>query len=127
MSAVEATAPIASPPGPQLNPKQIDMLKGLRNGALLPQLLKTYRDDARAQIDRIRAAIGGNDLPGVVSATHSLKSASFSIGADSIGTLCAAMEGAARKGELANGPDLGSQLESLYTSLLPELEQLLTP
>jgi HPt (histidine-containing phosphotransfer) domain-containing protein len=127
MSAAEATASLASTPGPQLNPKQIDMLKGLRNGALLPQLLRTYRDDARAQIDKIRTAIGGNDLPGVVSSTHSLKSASFSIGADGIGTLCAAMESAARKGELTNGPELGLQLESLYLSVLPELEKLLTP
>jgi HPt (histidine-containing phosphotransfer) domain-containing protein len=126
MSA-EAIAHIAMTPGPRLNPKQIDMLKGLRNGALLPQLLRTYRDDAKAQIDRIRAAIDGNDLPVVVSSTHSLKSASFSIGADGIGTLCASLEGAARKGELPNGHELGSQLESLYSSLLPELEKYLTP
>ncbi len=127
MSAVEAIAPIASTPSPQLNPKQIDMLKGLRNGALLPQLLRTYRDDARTQIDKIRAAIDANDLPVVVSATHSLKSASFSIGADGIGTLCATMEAAARKGELTGGRGLGSQLDSLYSSLLPELEKHLTP
>jgi HPt (histidine-containing phosphotransfer) domain-containing protein len=127
MSATEATVPLASTPAPQLNPKQIDMLKGLRNGALLPQLLRTYRDDAKAQIDKIRAAIGGNDLPVVASCTHSLKSASFSIGADGIGTLCATMEGAARKGELTNAHELGSQLESLYSALLPELEKYLTP
>ena len=127
MSAAEATAPPASSAGPHLNPKQIDMLKGLRNGALLPQLLRTYRGDAKEQIDRIRAAIGACDLPAVVSSTHSLKSASFSIGADAIGTLCASMEGAARKGELPNGAELGQQLETLYSSLLPELDKHLTP
>ncbi|MEQ1580587.1 MAG: Hpt domain-containing protein [Steroidobacteraceae bacterium] len=127
MSAAEATAPIALTPGTQLNPKQIDMLKGLRNGTLLPQLLCTYRDDAKVQIDKIRAAIGSNDLPVVVSSTHSLKSASFSIGADGIGALCAAMESAARGRALSNGPELASQLESLYSSLLPELEAFLTP
>ncbi len=127
MPAAEVTAPAGATTGTQLNPKQIDMLKGLRNGALLPQLLRTYRDDARTQIDRIRTAVGANDLPAVVSSTHSLKSASFSIGADGIGNLCAGMEAAARKGELANGADLGSQLADLYTSLLPELEKHLTP
>jgi HPt (histidine-containing phosphotransfer) domain-containing protein len=127
MSPAEATAPMASLPGKQLNPKQIDMLKGLRNGALLPQLLRTYRDDAKVQIDKIRAAVAANDLPVVVSSTHSLKSASFSIGADGIGALCAAMESAARGGALPNGPELGSQLASLYSSLLPELESFLTP
>lgn len=127
MSVAEATAPAGATTGSQLNPKQIDMLKGLRGGALLPQLLRTYRDDAKAQIERIRAAVGTNDLPAVVSSTHSLKSASFSIGADGIGNLCAGMEAAARKGELPNGADLGSQLAALYSSLLPEIEKHLTP
>ena len=127
MSVAEATAPADATTGSQLNPKQIDMLKGLRGGALLPQLLRTYRDDAKAQIERIRAAVGTNDLPSVVSSTHSLKSASFSIGADGIGNLCAGMEAAARKGELPNGADLGSQLAALYSSLLPEIEKHLTP
>jgi two-component system sensor histidine kinase/response regulator len=126
MSAAGAMAP-DMPTGPQLNPKQIDMLKGLRNGALLPQLLRTYRDDARTQIDRIRVAVGANDIATVVSTTHSLKSASFSIGADGIGQLCAGMEAAARKGELPDGSALGDQLDSLYASLLPELERHLSP
>jgi len=126
MSATGALVADA-PSGAQLNPKQIDMLKGLRNGALLPQLLKTYRDDARTQIDKIRVAIGTNDIAAIVSTTHSLKSASFSIGADSIGQLCASMEAAARKGDLPGGSELGERLGSLYAALLPELEKHLSP
>ncbi len=31
---------------PELDPEQIAMLRGLRKGALLPQLLRTYCDQA---------------------------------------------------------------------------------
>lgn len=127
MSSADATFPRGTPTGPQLNPEQIDMLKDLQNGALLPQMLRTYRDDARVQIDRIRAAVSSGDWDAVATSAHYLKSGSFVIGADGIGILCASMEAAARSGALPNGAELGSQLVALYSALLPELEQHLNP
>jgi len=124
--AQPAPSGIDTPTAPQLNPKQIAMLKGLRNGTLLPQLLRTYRDQCEQQIAAIRSAVAAGDAPGIASAAHSLKSASFSIGADEIGKVCATLESRGREGALPETALLCAELSGLHAALLPELDQYLT-
>jgi HPt (histidine-containing phosphotransfer) domain-containing protein len=109
----------------QLDGQQLDLLRGLRNGTLLPELLRTYRDQARQQIDAIRASLQSGDVAAAVSIAHSLKSASFSIGANRLGELCAELEASAPDVPAANCMHLATELVVHYDTLLPELARLL--
>jgi HPt (histidine-containing phosphotransfer) domain-containing protein len=108
---------------PQLNRAQLDMLRPLRNGTLLPKVLAAYRDEARTQLERLHVAVDAADLAQVVAVAHSLKSASLNVGADAMGARCAAIEQAARSGTLPPHPAACAELDALYAALLPELEQ----
>ncbi len=110
----------------QLDPQQITLLRGLRKGALLPMLLRTYRDQAAKQIGEINSAVFGNDHAAANVAAHTLKSASFSVGANRIGELCARIEVDARQQALNDSAPLCGELERCFAALLPELEQYLT-
>ena len=107
---------------PQLDPEQIAMLRGLRKGALLPQLLRTYRDQLPQQLAGMNAAVAAGDLATLGGIAHSLKSASYSIGAKRIGDLCAAIETAVRRGEAGEATQHCGLLADAWARLQPELE-----
>jgi histidine phosphotransfer protein HptB len=110
----------------QLDKQQIALLRTLRNGALLPQLLRTYRDQASKQIDDLQNAISIADHKTAGLIAHTLKSASLSIGAKRIGELCAGIESNARQQQLGDSETLCLELAQRYGALLPEIEQHLT-
>ena len=104
---------------------QIAVLRALRGGALLPQLLKVYRDEAGQQLQKLAAAVAAADATTLRSISHTLKSSSFSVGAKRVGELCATLEAGVRNQSLADGgAELTAQITAAYESLLPELEQL---
>ncbi|MCC6172956.1 MAG: Hpt domain-containing protein [Gammaproteobacteria bacterium] len=107
---------------PELDPEQIAMLRGLRKGALLPQLLRTYRDQAPQQLAAKDAAHAAGDVATLGGVAHSLKSASYSIGAKRIGDLCAAIETAVRRGEAGEATQHCGLLADAWARLQPELE-----
>lgn len=111
----------------QLDPQQIALLRGLRKGTLLPQLLRTYRDQAVNQIEDLRTAAAQEDAEAVRFIAHTLKSASFSIGANGIGELCQQLETNARTKQLGSNATLCGELVERFTALLSEIEQYLTP
>ncbi|MGE0114607.1 MAG: Hpt domain-containing protein [Steroidobacteraceae bacterium] len=111
----------------QLDPQQIALLRSLRNGALLPQLLRTYRDQAARQIEEIRSAVNDADHEAVRVIAHTLKSASFSIGATRLGELCAQLEANARQQALDKSSSLCDELDECFAALLPEITQYLAP
>jgi HPt (histidine-containing phosphotransfer) domain-containing protein len=113
--------------GTQLDPQQIALLRGLRNGTLLPQLLRTYREQAVTQIADLRAAAAKDDADAVRLIAHTLKSASFSIGANGIGELCTQLENNARANQLGSNATLCGELVERFTALLGEIEPYLTP
>lgn len=114
-------------PASQFDAAQIAVLRSLRGGALLPQLLKVYRDEARQQLAKLAAAATAADLAALRSVSHTLKSSSFSVGAKRVGELCAALETGVRSQTLADGgTQLTAQIAAAYESLLPELEQLIS-
>jgi HPt (histidine-containing phosphotransfer) domain-containing protein len=112
---------------PQLDPQQINLLRGLRNGALLPQLLRTYREHAVGQIEDLRVAAAGEDINAVRLIAHALKSSSYSIGANAIGELCGELENNARTQQLGNNASLFGELVQRFTALLVEIDAHLKP
>jgi HPt (histidine-containing phosphotransfer) domain-containing protein len=114
-------------PATQFDVAQIDSLRALRDGKLLPRLLLIYRDQTSAQLDALRLAAVGGDRTTLGSVAHALKSASYSVGAAQLGDLCAALEQATRSGAPQDtDADLVARIAAAYERLLPELEQLLT-
>lgn len=122
-------APIApdAAAAPELDPQQVAMLRGLRKGALLPQLLRTYGDQVPQQLAGMAAAAAAGDVATLGGVAHSLKSASYSIGATRMGDLCAAIETAARQGDNSQGTSQCAALAAAWDRLQPELEGYLAP
>ena len=122
-ASASSTAPVLSVAGaPELDPEQIAMLRGLRKGALLPQLLRTYRDQAPQQLAAMDAALAAGDFATLGGVAHSLKSASYSIGAKRLGDLCTAIEAAVRQGGADEATQHCSLLADAWARLQPELE-----
>jgi HPt (histidine-containing phosphotransfer) domain-containing protein len=112
---------------PELDPQQIVLLRGLRNGALLPQLLRTYREHAVGQIEDLRIALAKEDTEAVRLIAHALKSSSYSIGANGIGELCGQVENNARSRQLEGNATLFGELVQRFAALLTEIETYLIP
>jgi HPt (histidine-containing phosphotransfer) domain-containing protein len=111
----------------QLDPQQVMLLRGLRNGMLLPQLLRTYREHAVTQIEDLRAAAAREDAEAIRLIAHALKSSSYSIGANGIGELCGKLETNARNQQLGDNAMLFGELVQCFTALLSEIEPYLAP
>jgi len=105
----------------QLDEEQLATLRMLRNGQLLSGLIRTYRSQTEQQLVNIRSALDARDGTGVASIAHSLKSASFSLGATRMGQLSAALESAAIQRDLDQCQSIVTALQESYGALLPEL------
>lgn len=112
-------------PQAQLDPRQIAMLRSLRQGTLLPQLLRTYRDQVTQQIHELRTAIDMQDHATTRIVAHTLKSASFSVGARHIGELCTQLERHATNQQSSGNTQLIVELETCLANLLPEIAEYL--
>ncbi len=74
------------------------------------------------QLAAIEAALAAGAVAAVGGVAHSLKSASYSIGAKRLGDLCAAIEAAARGGDAAAVGDGCGGLAGAWALLQPEIE-----
>lgn len=124
MNLSAATAEIV--PQSQLDPMQIRRLRSLFSDELLAHLLRTYREQAAKQIMEIQWAVAADDHATVRIAAHTLKSASFSVGATYIGELCAQLEANARKSAPAEATAWCRELKAQYEALLPELDSYIS-
>jgi len=93
-----------------LDMAQLAMLRMLRNGQLLGGLIRTYRSQTQQKLHDIHAALNSRDTTTLTRIAHSLKSASFSLGAIQMGQLSAALESAAMHCDL-------NQCNSIVTTL----------
>jgi len=105
----------------QLDEAQLATLRMLRNGQLLGGLIRTYRSQTEQQLVEIQTALAARDGAGVASIAHSLKSASFSLGATRMGQLSTALESAAIQRDLDQCQSIATALQDSYGALLPEL------
>jgi len=106
----------------QLDLKHIEMLRTLRNGTLLPQLLHTWRQEAQKQLHDMQDAIQRRDCHVIATLAHSFKSSSYSIGAPHLGAACTELENAARGKDLSNAVTLLAALQQRFMSVQSELE-----
>ncbi len=66
--------------------------------AFLADLVETYLDDASGQLGAIGSAIAADDAAALVRPAHTLKSASYTVGAMRLGDLARALEQHGRAG-----------------------------
>jgi len=107
------------------DPAQVATLRKLRNGALLPQVLRLFRAEAAQQLAALQAAAAAGDTGTLARAAHAFKSASYSVGARRVGELCAMLETQARGGAVPDAAAAAGAIAEAYGRLLPELESLL--
>ena len=105
----------------KLNQEQLAMLRLLRNGQLLGGLIRTYRTQAQQQLLDIHTALEARDTAKIASIAHSLKSASFTLGATQMGQFSAALESAAMQCDVTQCASFATLLQETYGALLPEL------
>jgi HPt (histidine-containing phosphotransfer) domain-containing protein len=99
--------------GPQDQPIDGPVLEGLRTSvggddAFVADLVGTYLTDARDQLDSIDAAIGAGDAAALVRPAHTLKSASFTVGANRLGEIARTLEQRARNESLDGTRELAA-------------------
>ena len=104
-----------------LDETQLATLRMLRNGQLLGGLIRTYRAQVQQQLPEIQAAIASNDIAHVASIAHSMKSASFTLGATQMGELSTALESAAIQRDMNLCITIINSMNESYNALLPEL------
>lgn len=90
-----------------MEPSAVDMttIRELRENTggdpeFLAELIDEFIDDAPAQLEAMRAALGSGDATGARRAAHTLKGNSRTFGATSLATLCQDAEHAAAAGDL---------------------------
>jgi len=105
----------------QLDSEQMATLRMLRNGQLLGSLIRTYRAQVQQQMIDMAAAVNKHDTATIANIAHSLKSASFSLGATQMGQLSSALESAAMQCDTAQCASLIIAMQNSYSALLPEL------
>ena len=105
----------------QLDSEQMATLRMLRNGQLLGSLIRTYRAQVQQQMIDMAAAVNKHDTATIANIAHSLKSASFSLGATQMGQLSSALESAAMQCDTAQCASLIIAMQNCYSALLPEL------
>ena len=76
-------------------------------------------------LERLRLAIDGNDAQSVALAAHGLKGSCWSVGAIRLGERAAAIEAAAKAGELDGATDLLARLMEAVAQLRPALDAAL--
>jgi HPt (histidine-containing phosphotransfer) domain-containing protein len=81
-----------------LDRTRIDQYKALRPG-FLERLVTAYLSESATYLSKIRTHTDGSDLAEVRLAAHSLKSASYNLGASRLGAHCQEIEAAAMAGD----------------------------
>ena len=92
---------------------------------LLRQSLHDYLENAGESAGKIEAAAAIGDIAHVGAIAHRLKSSSRSIGALALGSLCADLENASKRGDGALVAVHIEEFKRLYTELVAELVHLL--
>ena len=78
-----------------INQATFDRLVEMTGGELklVDELVDTYIEDGRSQVEGLRAALDRGDTEALVRAAHSLKSSSLNVGALALGDRCPSPRG----------------------------------
>ena len=97
--------------------EQIHELDRRSGGNCFERLVHIYLKKAEALMGDLRVAIGESDAEGIARAAHSLKSASYQLGAEKMGALCAELEVLGRRGVTDGAQALGAELDRLHPAV----------
>ena len=97
-----------SPIDPEVFAGLVEMTGGEMD--FVDELVDTFLEDGRNQIDGMRAALTDGDLERLGRAAHSLKSGALNVGAMDLGATCRSLEEAARAGEV---PDAAARIDAI--------------
>ncbi|MCB1934806.1 MAG: Hpt domain-containing protein [Nitrosomonas sp.] len=101
----------------EINPEMGDVL--------VNQILQTYLDSSADLVKKIEAAINDEDAKSLQIAAHSLKSASASIGADSLSALCKVLEMSGNSGDLSQVRAVQNDANQHYQQVIAEIKKRL--
>jgi HPt (histidine-containing phosphotransfer) domain-containing protein len=107
---------------PQLDPRRVAELRGLRKGALFAGLAQGYREQGQREITAIRQAVTSGDLQAGIALAHSLKSSSLNIGAQMVGAISRRLEGDLYEGRTDSLDSLCDELEDNFQKAVAELD-----
>ncbi len=88
------------------------------------ELIQTFLDSAREEIERIRREIKAGNLSGAGEAAHCLKGACLGQGAEEMAGVCREIETRGDEGKLEEGRELLKRLEEAFRKVSRELERL---
>jgi len=112
----------AGPPeGAALDTSRLEQLR-LAGPEVLESVINRYVEHAPVQLDDLQVALISADAESLTEVAHSLKSASASIGATELATLCAALEKDGRQGELEQAPGRIQAIADKLPEVIGELQ-----
>ncbi len=113
-------------PRPAIDRAVLDALEeSVGDREFVEDLVRTYLTDAEDQMAAITAAVDAGNAEALVRPAHSLKSASFTIGAQALGETSRALEQAARSGSLDGAEALAGQAREELRAVATELARWL--
>ena len=102
--------------------EQIHELDRRSGGNGFERLVHIYLKKAEALMGDLRVSIGECDAEGIARAAHSLKSASYQLGAEKMGAVCADLEALGRRGVTDGAQLLGAELDRLHPAVAKALQ-----
>ena len=111
---------------PELDPKNFNALAKAYGAESAKDLLGTFLNDARQQVDAITAAVAAGDALRLRHAAHQLKSGSAMLGALAMSADCAQLESLGRAGQTVPATELVQQLQQRFQRVQIEIGVLLS-
>lgn len=108
MSALSALAALQRPGKPDLAARVVGL----------------FRDETPVSLNAITEGVSSGDLEAVRIAAHTVKSSAAYVGAREVSETCAAIERAAREGNLPECVVLSDSLDSVFEATLEALDEL---
>lgn len=106
-----------------LNRKTIDSLREMGED-FFSELIQTFLDSSREEIERIRREIEAGNPAGAGEAAHCLKGACLGQGAEEMAGICREIESRGDAGKLEGSGELLKQLEEAFRRVSRELDRL---
>jgi two-component system, sensor histidine kinase and response regulator len=91
------------------------------DGSVLNEVLQMFLDEESSHMTALRAALARRDGGDLARSAHALKSASFNVGAKSLGEMCRRLERESKAGDLASADDLVAAIEATLDRVRPAL------
>lgn len=88
-------------------------------------LLRIFREDSHANLQKARTALANGDLPGLMRVAHTLKGMLRNLSMNRAGETAFALESASRQGDGKAAEEFLAQLEQALAELLPEVDAYL--